>query len=109
MLQWGHERALVEMRPKLAHPIAAVRLQWGHERALVEILYRRHTEFLAAGLQWGHERALVEINPLAPRKRCLCASMGPRARARGNSLRRKDLRAGGALQWGHERALVEMP
>src|ERR1017187_9854872 len=42
-------------------PAQAAQLQWGHERALVEIWFR----FLRGGapewLQWGHERALVEM------------------------------------------------
>src|ERR1039458_5728170 len=61
-LQWGHERALVEMTPAPGLQVVTLVLQWGHERALVEILrstpFRRQTQ----GLQWGHERALVEIS-----------------------------------------------
>ena len=39
------------------------KLQWGHERALVEIK-QIQTMFAAfIELQWGHERALVEIQP----------------------------------------------
>src|ERR1017187_6848383 len=62
-----------------------------------------------AGLQWGHERALVEI----PVRRCILlhiwrASMGPRARARGNVTATASISSLITLQWGHERALVEM-
>src|ERR1039458_6544392 len=37
LLQWGHERALVEMTFDAAVDLARAKLQWGHERALVEI------------------------------------------------------------------------
>src|ERR1039457_4186208 len=39
MLQWGHERALVEMDRTTAEAYSSAALQWGHERALVEITY----------------------------------------------------------------------
>src|ERR1017187_1722519 len=108
-------------------------LQWGHERALVEIGRRASGGCRYPGLQWGHERALVEMKlhqeryyrsdaSMGPRARArgnagvwetLCqvrrASMGPRARARGNAAGIAELRCKRCgLQWGHERALVEM-
>ena len=60
-------------------------------------------------LQWGHERALVEM-ALATRMRIMsiAASMGPRARARGNAPNETACPLVPALQWGHERALVEI-
>ena len=60
-LQWGHERALVEITRASSHSPAISWLQWGHERALVEIRTRRETPTTLGRLQWGHERALVEI------------------------------------------------
>src|ERR1022692_1871108 len=61
-------------------------------------------------VQLGHERALVEIIP-APIQLLVVqvASMGPRARARGNILIGAAYTGTDLLQWGHERALVEMP
>src|ERR1039458_4743741 len=81
-LQWGHERALVEIRP-IRPPRAAILgfngatsarswkwsevgacgllwfgLQWGHERALVEISTTNSWSRSTSALQWGHERAL---------------------------------------------------
>ena len=44
-------------RPQTDIPL----LQWGHERALVEIRARYLTISHERKLQWGHERALVEI------------------------------------------------
>ena len=41
----------------------ATLLQWGHERALVEIASLPPTASAISPLQWGHERALVEIHP----------------------------------------------
>src|ERR1039458_8987578 len=38
-------------------------LQWGHERALVEIPLTTEEKAEVLELQWGHERALVEITP----------------------------------------------
>src|ERR1039457_2656167 len=62
-------------------------LQWGHERALVEIDPGVAVPPPPLGLQWGHERALVEIStPPAIPANSKSASMGPRARARGNTV-----------------------
>src|ERR1022692_2677037 len=108
VLQWGHERALVEIaRDAMGQPNQG-QLQWGHERALVEIALRAADGNRHDGLQWGHERALVEITwwervcwfwfgfngatsarSWKSRRRIrhiarAKASMGPRARARGN-------------------------
>ena len=97
----GNERYLLEVA-------YVYLLQWGHERALVEMERWTEASRIVFWLQWGHERALVEIKRLcelhgelscfngatsarswkygAARKpdRSAHASMGPRARARGN-------------------------
>src|ERR1017187_8277506 len=86
-LQWGHERALVEIDPGVAVTPTTLGLQWGHERALVEILLHQLELTARHKLQWGHERALVEIStPTAIPANSKSASMGPRARARGNTV-----------------------
>ena len=84
-------------------------LQWGHERALVEIKEDLDAARKLLELQWGHERALVEI-PRAVRtlRTHPLASMGPRARARGNAKSKPGAPRTPPLQWGHERALVEI-
>src|ERR1017187_6316812 len=41
LLQWGHERALVEMAPPFRPIRGGGSLQWGHERALVEMCMPR--------------------------------------------------------------------
>src|ERR1035441_8704490 len=61
VLQWGHERALVEIRP-IRPPRAAIlgfngatsarSWKWSEVGACGLLWF---------GLQWGHERALVEI------------------------------------------------
>src|ERR1017187_4837106 len=109
-------------------------LQWGHGRPLVEIRLTRVRRATGATLQWGHERALVEmwwegagpdattVASMGPRARARGngariggrhaegpASMGPRARARGNATQPVVWRWKVWLQWGHERALVEIP
>ena len=108
-LQWGHERALVEIHapqlnairqaeasmgprarargnsPECSRSLSDSKLQWGHERALVEILWSATRLNWISSLQWGHERALVEIPSHPPALiEAIEASMGPRARARGN-------------------------
>src|ERR1039458_2827018 len=60
-LQWGHERALVEIQPHRGPERRIAALQWGHERALVEIPEPITTAPGMFQLQWGHERALVAI------------------------------------------------
>src|ERR1039458_3186204 len=64
------------------HP--PVKLQWGHERALVEIGWALRLRRTTRRLQWGHERALVEIDAHTQPALCARASMGPRARASRN-------------------------
>src|ERR1017187_5643635 len=83
-LQWGHERALVEIGRRASGGCRYPGLQWGHERALVEIASAGIFSFLSTQLQWGHERALVEMKLHQERYYRSDASMGPRARARGN-------------------------
>src|SRR5579883_2939116 len=86
MLQWGRERALAEM----GWPGQGCALARGFNGAASARSRKSFTEDLYATvrfwLQWGRERALAEMNP---RRTCLArrwsASMGPRARARGNS------------------------
>src|ERR1039458_10018126 len=80
-LQWGHERALVEiviyvvarmngcsasMGPRArargnkdsgGGGVGVSELQWGHERALVEIGFADRMRIDCGWLQWGHERA----------------------------------------------------
>ena|ERR1017187_119697 len=60
-LQWGHERALVEIPLTTEEKAEVLELQWGHERALVEITSVLVGLNIVIKLQWGHERALVEI------------------------------------------------
>ena len=85
-LQWGHERALVEMRRGCWGGCFSLWLQWGHERALVEMMNApTGPSACSAVLQWGHERALVEMWMVVVADDASDkASMGPRARARGN-------------------------
>src|ERR1019366_8866520 len=109
-LQWGHERALVEIHNSDGWQGVFGELQWGHERALVEMKSGGLHEPDSHRLQWGHERALVEISAFSPQAESLRrASMGPRARARGNTAANIQGINENALQWGHERALVEIP
>src|ERR1022692_4877692 len=84
-LQWGHERALVEIQGVAPCISARLRLQWGHERALVEIptdhshrVSRPSFNGATSARSWKSQRLLQ--SPRIPR----------------------------ALQWGHERALVEI-
>ena len=37
-------------------------LQWGHDRAVVELLLVITMEFAYLRLQWGHDRAVVELD-----------------------------------------------
>ena len=131
-LQWGHERALVEMGRPAWDALASNPLQWGHERALVEIRYqpRRHGRrscFNGATSArswkwcelWRPPRPAYGFNGATSARSWklgggggqgswMTASMGPRARARGNSTAPTSGQVLGWLQWGHERALVEI-
>ena len=109
-LQWGRERALAEIR-KVTHRRAAdTRLQWGRERALAEMVRDEERRLKGKELQWGRERALAEIEQLSDiRARLRGASMGPRARARGNPWTVGTGLGTVLLQWGRERALAEIP
>src|ERR1017187_7684949 len=108
-------------------------LQWGHERALVEIGRSPFRGGRRTALQWGHERALVEIRPIRPPRAAILGFNGATSARSWKSWRRSTRwrwRSGfngatsarswkwsevGAcgllwfgLQWGHERALVEI-
>ena len=110
LVQLGHERGLVEMR---SPPPA-----WWRPACFNGATSARSWKFaghlwgmsLNVWLQWGHERALVEITTgLSKKTPGLPASMGPRARARGNNaIWRGAGNRSVLLQWGHERALVEI-
>src|SRR5579885_2271015 len=86
MLQWGRERALAEIQPRECRPVVFGLLQWGRERALAEICRQENAQGEGQG-----------------------ASMGPRARARGNTVTSESFGVLIRLQWGRERALAEMP
>src|SRR5579885_3391254 len=108
-LQWGRERALAEIR-KVTHRRAAdTRLHWGRESEIAELVRDEERRLKGKELQWGRERALAEIEQLSDiRARLRGASMGPRARARGNPTGNVAAATGRGLQWGRERALAEI-
>src|SRR5579885_3086890 len=90
-------------------PRCCSELQWGRERALAEISSKGSTARRIGLLQWGRERALAEITWLRRSAGILPgASMGPRARARGNEETTLPPRRARELQWGRERALAEI-
>src|SRR5579885_2209337 len=75
-------------------PRCCSELQWGRERALAEISSKGSTARRIGLLQWGRERALAEITWLRRSAGILPgASMGPRARARGNGADQKDTKS----------------
>src|ERR1022692_3647427 len=83
-------------------------LQWGHERALVEINRHNRNRSTTRGFNGATSARSWKSGHHVRHAARTLASMGPRARARGNrggELRRPNMRL---LQWGHERALVEM-
>ena len=71
MLQWGHDRAVVELARLRYSPSRIGMLQWGHDRAVVELLNSiipllNHVVASMGprprgALQWGHDRAVVEL------------------------------------------------
>ena len=61
MLQWGHDRAVVELRDQFMLALNDQLLQWGHDRAVVELPGIRQHLFKRFLLQWGHDRAVVEL------------------------------------------------
>src|SRR5579883_1115431 len=96
--------------PRLPSQPAYHRLQWGRERALAEMVRDEERRLKGKELQWGRERALAEIEQLSDiRARLRGASMGPRARARGNPWTVGTGLGTVLLQWGRERALAEIP
>src|ERR1017187_8571290 len=59
-------RSLVEIGRSPFRGGRRTALQWGHERALVEMMFVNAPLTWSVELQWGHERALVEIRPIRP-------------------------------------------
>src|SRR5579885_2794368 len=119
-LQWGRERALAEMSRASGPSSRTTRLQWGRERALAELPEWCVKSGRSFELTWGRELALAEMRSKQP-LRCLIgcfngaasarsrkwggqvkvvrspeASMGPRARARGNLSRRTYMQPSGS-------------
>ena len=131
-LQWGHERALVEMNVGAVSQPGSPKLQWGHERALVEItpglrqsLGQSCFNGATSARSWKSVMSAwkpsTDLASMGPRARARgnegselavlnggAASMGPRARARGNNESHAVRLDVLTLQWGHERALVEI-
>src|SRR5579885_612949 len=110
MLQWGRERALAEIQPRECRPVVFGLLQWGRERALAEICRQENAQGEGQGASMG-PRARARGNGFRPGGNGLNrhASMGPRARARGNTVTSESFGVLIRLQWGRERALAEMP
>src|ERR1017187_10364665 len=108
LLQWGHERALVEMERWTEASRIVFWLLWGHERALVEIkrLCELHGELSC--FNGATSARSWKLSAFASSTVNCLASMGPRARARGNTAPRVSRIGARTLQWGHERALVEI-
>src|ERR1022692_4130679 len=112
--------------------VSLASLQWGHERALVEIAAGARTRCRRpsfngatsarswkypqpgrAGVRQLRFNGATSARSWKLRQRAGYAgaghaSMGPRARARGNTGYLRGPYSVPALQWGHERALVEM-
>src|ERR1039458_4338567 len=102
VLQWGHERALVEIGRSPFRGGRRTALQWGHERALVEMMFVNAPLTWSVELQWGHERALVEIRPIRPPR---AAILGFNGATSARSWKWSEVGACGllwfGLQWGH--------
>ena len=60
-LQWGHDRAVVELFTADDKNATTYPLQWGHDRAVVELAPTPGTQPQHWWLQWGHDRAVVEL------------------------------------------------
>src|ERR1035441_3487991 len=107
-LQWGHDRAVVELRRDSMKTTKTTQLQWGHDRAVVEFLTlrlvgRRCWRFNGAttARSWNWDSA-------DRREADGHASMGPRPRGRGIQGKRVGPVSRHLLQWGHDRAVVEL-
>src|SRR5437867_4260432 len=88
-------------------PLPHVRLQWGRERALAETLQpangpHKFTSCNGAASALSRKRRNWYISTTS-----YSASMGPRARARGNLATCQRPTQIHKLQWGRERALAE--
>src|SRR5579885_2081072 len=83
-LQWGRERALAEICR--LRPIAGAQRGFNGAASARSRKWNATSmpQFTKIQLQWGRERALAEMSPPAKSARLSAASMGPRARARGN-------------------------
>jgi len=83
-------------------------LQWGHDKGVVEGGGRGRNGGADDQLQWGHDKGVVEGRRCAeapdPRGG---ASMGPRQRSRGRPLDQFGVKILWELQWGHDKGVVE--
>src|SRR5579885_1581961 len=83
-LQWGRERALAEIAPCPSAATSASWLQWGRERALAEMWRLSRGRMPWVGFNGAASARSRKCARRTDPHRHGAASMGPRARARGN-------------------------
>ena len=78
LLQWGHDKIVMEVASDTANKLRHSRLQWGHDKIVMEVGPSLRYIAVAQWLQWGHDKIVMEVSTRQRRhKMDGTASMGP--------------------------------
>ena len=61
MLQWGHDKIVMEVTQYEIEPVLAHELQWGHDKIVMEVSKSFLHFVFNSLLQWGHDKIVMEV------------------------------------------------
>ena len=78
MLQWGHDKIVMEVGGAGLVVYAAIKLQWGHDKIVMEVFSLTEAQKATWELQWGHDKIVMEVSRdrgLEQRRLCFNGAM----------------------------------
>ena len=61
VLQWGHDKIVMEVSLNIIANLAALMLQWGNDKIVMEVLAIIKDCVPKYSLQWGHDKIVMEV------------------------------------------------
>ena len=61
VLQWGHDKIVMEVQLGGFSSCAVGLLQWGHDKIVMEVDFGKFNLFFKCELQWGHDKIVMEV------------------------------------------------
>ena len=61
MLQWGHDKIVMEVSYLYSRIFRRSQLQWGHDKIVMEVADITNIDVLNTLLQWGHDKIVMEV------------------------------------------------